>query len=60
MLVSFNNGNVIKLTNKNKTSEDFDDVNKVVLFGISDNIASLVQSVEYGDINTDKSTTMAY
>ena len=35
----------------------FDDIHKVVLDGISENMASLVQSGMFGAINTDDTTT---
>ena len=38
MLVTFNNCNIIQFTNKITPSEDFDDIHKVVLDGISENI----------------------
>ena len=50
-LGSFNNCTTINFTNKTTWSEDFDEVHKVVIGGISDNIASLVQLGKYGAIN---------
>ena len=43
MLVSFKNCNIIKFTNKITYSEDFDDIDKIVLDDIITNIAYLVQ-----------------
>ena len=42
VLGSFNNWNIVKITNKITSSEIFDEVHKVVLDGSSDNMASLV------------------
>ena len=39
------------------TNEAFDDIPQVVIDGISDNMASLVQSGKYGVINTSYTTT---
>ena len=46
----------------NSTSSDIiDEIHKVVLDGISDNMASLVESGKYGAINTtDTSTNVFY
>ena len=41
-LGSFNNWNIITLSHKATTSEDFEDINQVVLDGISDNMASFL------------------
>ena len=60
MLGSFNNWNIIKFTNKTTSSEYFDDVHKVVLDGISDNMSSLLQLGKYGDINSEDTTTIGY
>ena len=43
VLGSFNNWNIITLSQKVTTSGSFDNIHKVVLDGISDNMASLVQ-----------------
>ena len=42
MLGYFNTWNIIQFTNKTTSSEDFDSLNKVVLDGISENMASLL------------------
>ena len=60
MLGYFNDWNTIQLTNKNKSSEDFDEVNKVVLDGISANMSSLVQTGKYGAINAADPTKLGY
>ena len=49
--------NIIELTPKSTPFEAFDDIHKVVLDGISENMASLFQSGMYGTINTDDTTT---
>ena len=52
VLGSFNNWNIIQLSPKSTSSGTFDEIHQVVLDGISDNMASLVESVTYGAINT--------
>ena len=49
----YNNCNIFELTPKSIPFEAFDEINNVVLDGISENMASLVQSGMYGAINTD-------
>ena len=44
LLGPFNNWNVITLSHKSTTSEAFEEINQVLLDGISDNMAPLVQS----------------
>ena len=44
VLESFNNWNIIKLTNKTTLHEDFEEIYMVVLYGISDNMELLVQA----------------
>ena len=56
----FNNQNIIQFTNKTTSSEDFDELHKVVLDGISDNMASIVQLGKYGSINALYPTKMNY
>ena len=53
---SYNNWNIIRLTPKSTLFEAFDEIKKVVLDGISENMSSLVQSIMYGAINTDDTT----
>ena len=55
---SFNNWNIIILLHKSTDSEAFEDIHQVVLYGISKNMASLVQSGEFGATNTTYFTTM--
>ena len=52
VLGSFNNWNIITFSHKSTTSEDFEEFHQVVLYSISDNMASLVQYGKYGGINT--------
>ena len=57
----FNNWNIIQFSHKSTPSDSFDEIHQVVLDGISDNMASLVESVKYGSINTtDTSTNVFY
>ena len=49
--------NIIKLTPKSIPSNLFDEIHQVVLDGISENMASLVQLCMYGCINTYDTTT---
>ena len=49
---SFNNWNIILLSHKSTPHDAFDEIHQVVLDKISDNMASLVESVKYGVINT--------
>ena len=53
----YNNWTIIELTPKSLSSEDFDEIHQVVLDGISENVASLVQSGMYGAINTAENTS---
>ena len=57
---SFNNWNIITLLQKSTTSEAFEEINQVILDGISENTASLVQSDKYGAINKIETSTMGY
>ena len=57
VLVPYNNWNIIHLTPKSIPSEAFDEIHQVVLGVIRENMALLVQSSMYGDINTDEKTT---
>ena len=52
VLGSFNNWNIIQLSQKSTPSDAFDEIHQVVLNEISDNTASLFESVKYGAINT--------
>ena len=54
---SYTNCNIIEITPKSTTFEEFDEIHEVVLDRISDDMASLAQSGKYGAINTDDNTT---
>ena len=56
VLGSYKICNIVELTPKSTPFEAFDEINKVVLDKISENMASLVQSGMYGAINTDNTT----
>ena len=60
MLWSFNNWNIIQFSNKSIAYEDFDEVHKLVLDGISENMSSLAQNEKYGAVNTADPTTPGY
>ena len=49
-LGSFNNWNMIELSQKSTPSETFDEIHQVVLDGISDNVALLVELGKHGAI----------
>ena len=57
VLASYKNWYIISITPKSIPFEAFDDIHKVVIDGISGNMASLVKSGMYGAINTDENTT---
>ena len=51
----------MQLSLKSTSSDTFDEIHQVVLDGISDNMASLVESGTYGSIKTtDTSTNVFY
>ena len=60
VIYSFNNCNIIKLSHKFTTSEAFEEIHQVFLHGISENMASLVQSGKYGAMNTTCPKTIYY
>ena len=60
ILGSFNNCNIIILSQKSTTSEDFDEINHVVLDGINDNMGSLAQPGKYVSINKRDTSIMGY
>ena len=60
VLGSFNRWNIIILSQKATTSEDFENIYQVVLDSISDNIASFVQYGKYGAMNTVDTSIMGY
>ena len=51
---------MIQLSQKSTPSDAFDEINHVVLDGIRDNMASLVESVNYEAINTTDTTTNGF
>ena len=52
MLVSFNNWNIIQLSQNSTPSDAFDKIHQVVLDGISDNMSWLTESGKYEAMNT--------
>ena len=60
VLGSFNNWNIIQLSHKETCSEEIDKIHQVVLYDISENISALVQTDEYGAINTTDTYRMGY
>ena len=60
VLGSYNNCNIIELTPKSTPFEAFDEIHKVVIDGISENMASLVQSGIYCAININETTTNGF
>ena len=57
VLGSFNNCNIIQLSQKSTPYDVFDEIHQVVLDGISDNMESLVEPVNYGSINKTYTAT---
>ena len=53
----FNNWNIIQLSHNSTPYDVFDEFHQVLLDGISDNMASLVQSGKYDAINTTVTET---
>ena len=51
-MCSFKNCNIITLSHKETTSEDFDNIHQVVLDDISDDMDLFVQYGKYGDTIT--------
>ena len=60
VLGSFNTWNIIQLSQKSTPSDAFAEIHQVVLDGISENMASLVESRQYGDINTTDTETNGF
>ena len=60
VLGAFNNRNIIQFSSKSTSSDTFDEINQVVLDGISDNMSSLVESGTYGAINTTDTSTNGF
>ena len=48
------------MSHKSTTSKGFEEINQVILYGISDNMSSLVQYGKYGSMNTTNTSTMGY
>ena len=48
------------MLHKDKTSEAFEEIHQVIIYGISDNMAPLVQPGKYVAINTTDKKTMGY
>ena len=59
-LGSFNNWNIILLPQNSTPSDAFDEIHQIVLDGIRYNIASLVESGNYGAINTTGTETKGF
>ena len=57
VLGSFNNCNIIQVSQKLTSSDTLDEIHQVVLDVISDNMASLFESGTYGAINTTDTST---
>ena len=55
-----NNWKIINFINKNISVEDFDDVNKFVLYGNSDNMEFIARTDKYYYASTTDPTTMGY
>ena len=53
----FKNWNIIQFSSKSTSSDTFDEIQQVVIDGISDNMSSLVESSKYGAINTTYPST---
>ena len=60
VLGSFNNWNIIQLSQKSTTPDAFDEIHQVVIDGISDNMTLLVESGNYGAINTTDTSTNGF
>ena len=58
MLVTFDNRKIIKFNNINTPIGEFDDIHKVLLDGINENMATMVQKGKHGTINKTNPTTM--
>ena len=57
VLDSFNNWNIIKYSQKSTSYDTFNEIHQGVIDGISDNTASLFESVKYCAINTTDTST---
>ena len=57
VLGSFNNWNIIQLLKKSNPYNSFYEIHQVVLYGISKNVASFVQSLKYISVKTTYTAT---
>ena len=57
VLGSFKNWNIIQFSQKSTPSDTLDEIHRVVFNGMIDNMASLVESLKYGAINTTDTET---
>ena len=48
------------MSQKSNPSGAFDEIHQVVIYGIGDNMASLVESGKYGSINTTDTATNGF
>ena len=60
MLGYFKKYSIIHFSHKATSSEEIEKSNRFILDGISIDMAILVQTGKYGDINTTDITTMGY
>ena len=60
LLGSFNKWNIITFLHKAKTIKDFGEIHQFAIDGISNSMASLVQSGKYGALNKTHFTTVGY
>ena len=60
VLGSFRNWNIIQLPQKSTPYDVFDEIQHVVLDGISDNMASLVKFSKYGAMNKTGTATNGF
>ena len=60
VLGAFKNWNIIIFSSKSTSSDTFDEINQVVIDGIIDNTASLVEPGTYGAINTSDTSTNGF
>ena len=60
VLGSFNNWNIIQLSPKSTPYDTFNEIHHIVLDGIIDNVALLVESGKYGAINTNDTATNVF
>ena len=56
----FNNWDMIQFSQKSTPYDAFDEIHQVDLYRIRDNMASLVESVKYGAIDTSDTATNGF